>query len=175
MKKLILAAMMLIPAITLANPGNYLQVEAGPNLAPLPGGAIGLNVGHLWGGNHFNYGVEAGITTGIGMGLFSNDSITDLVIGTAGVAKYTFDSGFLVLGKAGIAYVNQSDGALSISGFGPKAELGIGYQFNPKWEMDLTGEATFAKAFGVPVRNPDGSYNGTYSGGLFLGTTYHFA
>ncbi len=106
---------------------------------------------------------------------FFDTATTGIDLSALAVARYTFNSGFLVIGKAGIAYLNQSDVGLSISGFGPKVALGIGYQFNPRWEMDLTAEATAARVFGAASNNDDGSANLTYSGGLFLGVTYTFA
>lgn len=181
MKKIALAILLTTPALALANPGYYIQSEVGPSLSSIiTGGGAGLNGGYLWGDNSLNYGIEAGMAGNAGMEFFCNASSINLSL--LGVLKYYFQSGFVTFAKAGLSYTDQtiSDdfgyGSISVNGVGPEAALGIGYQFNPNWEMDLTAEAATYKPFGAQDNsgsNGDNSY--MYSGGLFLGLTYHFA
>lgn len=101
-----------------------------------------------------------------------------------GILKYTFNNGIALFAKGGAAYTNQhlnisesvtiynstATQTLDTSGhkFAPEAALGIGYQFNPNLEMDLTANTVFA---GNGSQNNPAATNSA----LMLGLTYHFA
>jgi opacity protein-like surface antigen len=181
MKKLILAVMALIPTLALANPGYYIQGQVGPSMSiPGIGFAGGIGAGYLWGDNAFNYGAEINVLTysGIGVDIFSaltheHGSGTDISL--LGVLKYTFPCGFITFGKAGFAISHQEQefdlGYLgtqntSSTALVPEAAIGMGYQFNPNWEMDLTAN-----------HNRDNTNDNTdiFRTSILLGLTYHFA
>lgn len=163
MKKVILAALALIPALAFATPGAYVQLGAGGNWVDsdasgvdnLTGWSGQVGAGYLWGDNTINYGLEAdytfypdSTTSGTGYDLKVNGYNISLL----GVLKYTdCSSGFVAFAKAGAAYVNQkiSGTVLGLSGsntenkVAPEGALGVGYQFNPNWEVDLTGNYVY--------------------------------
>lgn len=183
MKKVILAALAFAPALALATPGAYVQLQAGGNLtdanssfnnSSFSGFAGGANIGYLWGDSSYNYGLE--IT-----GLFYPDSTTsnngvNLKIngyntGILGVLKYTdCTSGFSLFGKVGAVYVSQKVSGTGAANFSttnnqvaPEGDLGVGYQFNPNWELDLTGNYVW-------TNNTTANNNAN----LLLGLTYRF-
>ncbi|MCD6047280.1 MAG: hypothetical protein K0S08_927 [Gammaproteobacteria bacterium] len=145
-------------------------------------------VGNLWGDTHgFQYGVEGAAMyfPHASIDLFGLDTaFSGYSLSALGVAKYVFNSGFLVLGKAGVAYLHEklkdsieTDDGITIplgsesgSKFAPEAAIGIGYQFNPKSELDLTADSIFA---GYPNENTNNPVAQTNT--LNLGFTYHFA
>ena len=167
MKKLILAVMMLAPTVAMAVPGPFIQGQLGPSTTLL---GLGVASGYLWGGNHFNYGAQLGMQDG-----FNIDAL--------GIIQYTFDSHVLLFAKAGISYINstkydfltyQKINQLSGSGFGPKFALGIGYEFNPRWEIDLDAEGNYlSNPFATKYYDKDNAPS-IYTGGVFTGLTYHF-
>jgi hypothetical protein len=195
MKKVLLAALALVPALALANPGTYVHADAGANwvdtgisgLSTFTGFAGGLGVGYLWGDNTINYGVELN-------GLIYPDSTTTdsgadfkingYNISLLGVIKYTSCStGFVAFAKAGAAYVHQK---LSVSFPGasfdttgndiaPEVALGVGYQFNPNWEIDLTGDYVIGNSGSNNVFSNNGDFNTAENYNALVGVTYHFA
>lgn len=205
-KSLLLALAMLTPVAAFAaagSPGAYVQGVVGGNAVfgddnysfnranTLTGYSFGAAAGYLWGCSNLNYGVEVGALSypdsttsynyGLG-GIQSIDGKTDgYNIDLLGVLKYTFDSGFNVFAKAGVAYVNQKATAdYKIAGvkvssvsrtddkYAPEVALGAGYQFNQNWEVNLTANTVFAG---------ESSLNDAVSrtGNVLLGVTYHFA
>jgi len=155
------------------------------------GFSFGAATGYLWGCDAVNYGVELGgllyprTTTSNraipGTNINSNFSVNGYNVDLLGVLKYNFPSGFNVFAKGGVAYVNQkvSLNALGSSSttvslnktddtFAPEAAIGVGYQLNQNWDVNLTVNTVFAgeyKADHVVARN----------GNVLLGATYHFA
>jgi opacity protein-like surface antigen len=151
-------------------------------------------LGYLWGDNNFNYGLESGIlvyphaeadsTVFLNGVPFLNSTLVydGYNIDLLGVVKYTFDNGFALFAKGGGAYVYQkatatvqtplgqtSDSATQ-SKVAPEVAGGIGYQFNPNFEADLTTSVVFA---GSPSdTNSNDIVCGTAS--AMLGLTYHF-
>lgn len=205
MKKLILVIvvpLILLPVMTYAAPGYYIQGELGmvalsagthdmfnPIFNPA-GGAGRLSVGHLWGDNNFNYGLETGLMyyphADMDSFIFADTTTTykGYNFDILGVIKYTFDSGFSLFGKAGGAYVHQNatssldisvDGisvstSTSASGsrVAPEVALGVGYQLTSNLGLNLTADTVFA---GTPsASNPVATTNS-----LLLGLAYRFA
>jgi hypothetical protein len=171
-------------------------------LGPMPNWQTGpagrLSGGYFWGNNNFNYGLESGITlykindiendqqVGDENGTFST-RYTGINADLLGVAKYTFNCGFTVFGKAGGVYVYQyasnnyqisTDGIVnenvSVHTSGgkiyPEVAVGMGYQFTPHLETDLT----LTKAFGSDYHSPYDTDPVNPPSSLFLGVTYHF-
>lgn len=179
MKKLILALMLSIPAVALANPGAYIQGQIGFTIStPAIGNSGGIGGGYLWGENAFNYGAEIDVLTysGEGFQLFGNEKGSGTDVSLLGIVKYTFQSGVVTFAKAGLAISNQTETynfphldhtSQSATAVLPEAALGIGYQFNPHWEVDVTQDNTFGKVMS------DGNVLARSS--LLLGLTYHFA
>jgi hypothetical protein len=104
-----------------------------------------------------------------------------------GVLKYTFNCGISVFSKAGGVYTYQhADNNYNITTNGvmvenvqvtssgekiyPEVAVGMGYQFNPHFETDLT----LTKAFGSDYHSPYDSDPVNPPSSLFLGVTYHF-
>ena len=196
MKKVILAALALVPALAFANPGAYVQAQAGVNIvdsgltgvSTMTGFGGGLGAGYLWGDNTINYGLEldaigypSSSTTDQGVDL----TINGYNISLLGVLKYTSCStGFVAFGKAGAAYVHQKF-TVDIPGFGsanvsgndvaPEVALGVGYQFNPNWEVDLTADWIFGNSGNNNVFSNNGDFNTAQNGNVLAGVTYHFA
>ena len=180
MKKLLLAIVILIPAVAMANPGAYIQGQVGFSAStPAIGNSGGIGGGYLWGDNALNYGTEIDALTYSGKGyqVFANEKGSGTDVSLLGVIKYTFQSNFVTFAKAGVAISNQTEtyryqylGQTSESATAvlPEAALGIGYQFNPHWEVDLTQDNTFGKVMS------DGR-NVLARSSLLLGITYHFA
>jgi len=183
MKKVILAALALVPALAFANPGAYVQAQAGVNwidsgtsaVSSFTGFVGGVGIGYLWGDSTINYGLEAdslwypnSTTSYQGVNLKVNGYNISLL----GVLKYTdCATGFVAFAKAGAAYVNQdvtASGLLTGTGTGnqvaPEGDLGVGYMFNPNWELDLTGNYVYT----------DNTNTGN-NANLMLGLAYHFA
>jgi hypothetical protein len=154
-----------------------------------------LSAGYLWGNNNFNYGLEVGglyypniefdeYVFGFDNEKFKYDGYDlDLL----GVLKYTFNNGFDVFAKAGGDYVHQHltvDANVTIDGVtspsvrildttgstvAPEVALGLGWQFNPHWEADLTSSIAFVGSASLP-NHPEAT-----TSTLLLGLTYHFA
>lgn len=113
-------------------------------------------LGYLMGEGQLNYGAELGYT-GYPKNKY-NSWLADVTYSgyyadVLGVGKYnlsTTDSGFFVLGKAGLAYVSQKTRTTGIysnttkHAVKPELALGAGYNFNKKVAVDLT----FAHVFG---------------------------
>lgn len=183
MKKVILAALALVPALALATPGAYVQVQGGGNWvdsnssfnnSSFTGYSGVVDAGYLWGADTVNYGLEVDGTWYPNSTASSNGTnlkVNGYNVGLLGVLKYTScTTGLVGFGKLGVDYVNQK-----ISGYGtrnfsntkdqaaPEADLGVGYQFNPNWEMDLTGNYVY-------TNNNTANNNGN----LLLGLTYRF-
>jgi len=185
MKKVIIAALALVPALAFATPGAYVQVGAGgnwvdsatSNVDSLTGWSGQVGAGYLWGDNTVNYGLEADYTfypdsTTSGTGY--DVKVNGYNISLLGVLKYTdCTSGFVAFAKAGAAYVDQK-ATLTVTGFGsasatdnkiaPEGALGVGYQFNPNWEVDLTGNYVY-------TNNTDVANNAN----AIVSVAYHFA
>lgn len=201
MKKTILAVLTFIPTVVFANPGAYIQAQAGVNFVdPTTGRNVtattasgfvgGVGIGYLLGNNTLNYGAELNSlwypsTTGdvnyFG-GRVADNKYNGYNISLLGVLKYTFCSnGFVVLGKAGVAFTHQEQTVTSVgfpdisgssSKISPELALGVGYQFNPNVEVDLTADAVI-----VPSSS-NNNLTGTTpdnNGNLLLGLIYHFA
>jgi hypothetical protein len=183
LNKILLAALVIVPVLAFANPGAYVETQAGLNMVDSGnsnintstgfGGAVG--VGYLWGTNEIGYGLEMdgtwypnSTTDNQGVDFKTNGYNVSLL----GVLKYTdCSNGFVGLAKLGAAYVNQK---ITATGLGmstsaeddqvaPEAALGVGYQFNPNWEMDLTANYVYTA-----------NNNVANNGNLLLGVTYHF-
>lgn len=161
---------------------------------PLSGGAGGrISGGYLWGDNNFNYGLESGIfyaphVTEEGDNYFilgTEDMKYSIVnVDLLGVLKYTFNNGIALFTKGGFAYSHQhvkvTDTTTLFNGtttdtydgsgskIAPDAAIGIGYQFNPNIEMDLTANTVF-------ISHGSASNPASPNGSLMLGLTYHFA
>jgi opacity protein-like surface antigen len=170
--------------------GNYVDSGSNNNNNnsndALYGFGGGVGAGYLWGDNAVNYGLEVDGTTypnSTSSSSFPGGSVDTKIngynISLLAVLKYTdCSSGFVAFAKAGAAYVSQKatvtlnvNGVGSVSGssdtetrFAPEGDVGIGYQFNPNWEMDLT--ANYVYTNNNTVQN---------NGNLLLGVTYHFA
>lgn len=183
MKKVILAALAFAPALALATPGAYVQLQGGYNLtdanssfnnSSFDGFAGGANIGYLWGDSSMNYGLEAtglwypnSTTSNNG----NNLKINGYNAGILAVLKYTdCTSGFDIFGKLGAVYVNQkftnstTTYSTTNNQVAPEADIGVGYQFNPNWELDLTGNYVW-------TNNTTANNNAN----LLLGLTYRFA
>lgn len=189
MKKVILAALALVPALAFATPGAYVQAQAGGNMVDFnvsgvnnaTGFAGGIGAGYLWGDSAVNYGLEVDglwypdtTTTQSGTTLKINGYNLSLL----GVLKYTdCTSGFTIFGKAGGAYVNQTysgdglPGDTSGNSIDPEVAAGVGYQFTPNWEVDLTGDWVFGHSGAQTSADIDPWQNGN----LTLGLVYRFA
>ncbi len=188
MKKVILAALALVPALAFANPGAYVQLGAGGNWVDsdtssfdsLTGFSGQVGAGYLWGDNTINYGLEADATFYPSstsnkdiLGYNTEAKIDGYNISLLGVLKYTSCStGFVAFAKLGGAYVNQKatlsntifSASASDSQFAPEGALGVGYQFNPNWEVDLTGNYVYTN--NNTVNN---------NANLLVSVAYHFA
>jgi hypothetical protein len=149
--------------------------------------------GYLWNNDNLYYGVELGalyypnIDSDITFGPFEIDNKYEGVnVDLLGVLKYVFDSGFTVFAKAGGAYVYQKTantvsatfdnvtGSLQLtnnsgSKIMPAVALGLGYQFNPNWEVDLTANGVFTGTTSSLDSNPAATTTD-----LLVGVTYHF-
>lgn len=189
MKKVILAALALVPALAFANPGAYVQGQAGlgfvdSNTVSLANGFIGgVGAGYLWGDNAVNYGVETDAQ------YYPNSERT-----TAGVereykgynlsllaiVKYTSCStGFDVFAKGGGAFLHQTltiePNSASDNSWAPEAAVGVGYVFNPHWEMDLTADEIFANLGPHASTVNNNQFKAAQNGSVMLGVAYHFA
>jgi len=183
---------LLIPTASFAissTPGAYIQGSIGETaifeLPILSGGTPTtlsgrLAAGYLWGCDNFNYGVEVGGTYYPD----AKDSIENLLdykvdgynIDVLGVLKYNFDSGINLFAKAGAAYVNQKL-ELSVpyvglasktdSRFAPEVAIGVGYQLNDNFDLNLTVNGVFAGAAG-------NDNIATTNGSAMIGVTYRF-
>ncbi len=193
-------AILLLPSIALAQSGNYVQGQVGGvylvngtqfGIYGPTGTAWRASGGHLWGDNNFNYGIEAGL------GYFPHATMEEDIFfikdtldysgysaDLLGVLKYTFNSGFDLFGKAGLAYLNQKSTAKSSlnsygmdiyarhsmdgSKIGPELAIGLGYQFTPAWEASLT-ESTVFISNKISQNNAVATTNT-----LLFGLSYHF-
>lgn len=186
MKKIVFALITLFPALALANPGPYVQAQAGLNTVSTDsstsnGIAGGVGMGYLW--SDSDMGVDGGLEIdGVSYPSSSANNYTynGYNISLLGVLKFTpYFPGFVGFVKGGAAYVNQkfsfknSSGSNTQSSIEPEAVVGVGYQFNQNLELDLS--ADFIGIWnnkGTPnLSNNDTSPNNNY----LLGLTYHFA
>lgn len=189
MKKVILAALALVPALAFANPGAYVQAQAGinavdtnTNIGHTTGFVGGAGAGYLWGNNEIGYGLEVDAL------FYPNSKVTHnnveykykgYNLSLLGIIKYTSCStGFVIFGKAGGAYTHQDltvePNSASDNDIAPEAALGVGYQFNPNLEVDLTADEVFSH-LGVRSTIPNNRFEAAQNGNLLLGVAYHFA
>lgn len=183
----------LLPVAVFAAPGTYVTGEVGGvmltdgnnhvfDTSENPTGVIGrLSIGHLWGDNIVNYGVE------LGGSYFPNATISDSKLNDAdltykgyavdllGVVKYNFASKVFLLAKGGAAYLHQQVdlsipyfGSFSFSGskIAPELALGVGYQATPKVGLSLVASSIFAGE--LTERNPVAAQQA-----LMFGLTYN--
>ena len=213
MKKLILAVMMLIPAVALANPGPYIQVLGGQNSIATDaswtydsgtntwnlsrehsnGPVGGVGAGYLWGNDTVDVGLEldALVYPDSTSASFTYDGDN---ISLLGVFRYKPFSRLGLVGftKVGVTFVSQTltytnirqayspypvSGTAHLSATAPEVDLGIGYQFNQHWEVDLTantvllysgdntGDANFVQQANTAAQNTN----------TLLSVVYHFA
>lgn len=195
-----------IPAV--ANPGFYIQGQGGfvaiipggsdfeSDLFDLSDGGTGrLSGGYLWGDNNLNYGLETGVM--IYPNARSSDSFLNLFdtkyegfnLDLLGVLKYTFNCGFNVFAKAGLAYMHQHVTTDSINftlfdavnvpsvqladntgnKIAPEIAAGIGYQFNPNFEINLALMSAITGSTSPVAANPVAT-----TSSVMLGLAYHF-
>ncbi len=134
------------------------------NVSLRSGAAYRAALGYLV-GEGAGYGVEVGYT-GYPKNIYKNstfnlkDTYTGSTIDVLAISKYSSNSGFFLLGKAGVARVYQkvhgtfegSTQAKSTNEWKPEAALGLGYDVTNSTALDVTFSHIFASQ-----ANPAGS------------------
>lgn len=161
---------------------------ATPFSSATSGGNGKILVGTLWGDDQFKYGIEANamyFPHADAGDVFDLTNVTykGASLSMLGVARYVFNCGFLVEGKAGAAYLYEKNkntvtidnvkmpiSDASGSKIAPEVALGVGYQFNSHWDLDLVADSIFAGNAYTNSSNPVQQTNT-----LNLGLSYHFA
>lgn len=191
MKRVILAALALVPALAFANPGAYVQAQSGMSFVDSNTANIGyatgfigaVGAGYLWGANDVNYGAEVDAqyypsSTNTTAGVDRQYKGYNLSL--LAIVKYTSCStGFDVFAKGGGAFLHQSLSINSVSAsdnsWAPELAVGAGYVFNPHWEVDLTADEIFANLGPHAATNNSANYKAAQNGSVTLGVAYHFA